>query len=154
MSAHRLARSGAGFAVAGLLATLAAAAPAVNAKGGPPRSVFLTLPAEIREPEVALSVTPRPDGRWRIRIDTEGFTFSNLCLSEAEAIPVGHAHVIVDGVKVASAYDPIVEVGPFPAGLHDLTVVLRGQDHRALLGRHGLIKTEAVLEVTEGNVAG
>jgi hypothetical protein len=150
MTFGNLTRPGATIAVSVFLATLAAAAPHINAESGPPRSVFLRLPGDAVDPTVAMDLEPRPDGRWRLRIDTDGFTFTSLCLTEAAAVPVGHAHVIVDGVKVASAFHPVIDLDPLPPGKHDVTVVLRGQDHRALLGRHGLIKAEAVVTVGKG----
>lgn len=150
MIARRFARHGATLAVSAFLATLAAAAPHINAANEPPRSVFLRLPGETPDPRVAVRLTPREDGTWRLRIDTQGFTFTSLCVTEAAAVPVGHAHVIVNGVKVATAYHPVIDLGPLPPGRHDVTVVLRAQDHRALLGRQGLIRAEAVVEVAEG----
>jgi len=147
MRIRTLARNGAALSVAALLATLAAAAPIINAAGGPPRSVFLRLPGDAPQPSVTMDLEPRGDGTWRLRIDAERFTFTDLCVSDADAVPVGHAHVIVNGAKVASAYGPILDIGPFPPGRHDVTVVLRGQDHRALLGNHGLIKAERAIAV-------
>ena len=135
------ARHGAALTMAVLMATLAATAPLVNAKGGPPRTVFLELPPEA-EPTVSLDLAPLPGGGWQIRIDTTGFVFTSLCLSQAEAIPVGHAHVIVDGVKVASAYHPVGNLTDLGAGAHEVRVVLRGQDHRALIGSTGLIQAK------------
>jgi len=44
----------------------------------------------------------------------------------------------------------VIDLDPLEPGRHDVTVVLRGQDHRALLGRHGLIKAEAVVTVGKG----
>lgn len=150
MRVRAFARHSATLAVSLLLATLAAAAPHINAENAPPRSVFLRLPPDRPEPSVALTATPREDGTLRLRIETEGFTFTELCVTEAAAVPVGHAHVIVDGVKVASAYHPVIDLDPLPPGVHDVTVVLRGQDHRALLGRTGLIRAEATVGVAEG----
>lgn len=133
--------------VAGLLAGLALAAPSYNAQNVAPRSVFLTLPDTLPEPGVALMARQDTPGRWTLRVDASGFRFTALCLSEAEAIPVGHAHVIRNGVKVASAYHPIVDLGVLQPGRHVVTAVLRGQDHRALLGKSGLIHASIVIDV-------
>ncbi len=150
MRTRVFARHGAILAVSAMLATLAAAAPHINAGNTPPRSVFLRLPGDVPEPRVAMDLEARADGTWRLRIDTEDFTFTSLCVTEAAAVPVGHAHVIVNGVKVASAFHPVVDLGALPPGEHDVTVVLRGQDHRALLGRSGMIRANAVVSVGAG----
>ncbi|MGB5556476.1 MAG: hypothetical protein WBN04_00520 [Paracoccaceae bacterium] len=142
-----LARYGAAAIVSALLATLAAAAPLVNATGGPPRTVFLQLPADLPEPKVKLAIYPLPSGRWQLEIEVDGFRFTELCLTEAEAVPVGHAHIIRDGVKIASAYHPVIDLGHLPPGRHRIEAVLRGQDHRALLGHQGLIKSEVTVVV-------
>lgn len=147
MSLRSLARHGGILAVSALLATLAAAAPMINADGGPPRSVFLRLPANAADPTVAMELKPRDNGTWRLTIHTTGFTFTSICVTDAEAVPVGHAHVIVNGAKVASAFEPFMDIGPLPPGQHDVTVVLRGRDHRALLGKNGLIKADTTITV-------
>lgn len=138
--------------MAGLLGSLAIGAPVYNAQHTAPRSVFLSLPAEIAEPSVTLSAERRASGRWVLRIDAVGFQFTQICLTEADPIPVGHAHIIVDGVKVASAYHPIIELGALPPGRHRVRAILRGQDHRALLGERGLIGAEVIIDVQrQGN---
>lgn len=142
-----LARRGAVIIVALLLATLAAAAPLVNSKGAPPRTVFLRLDSTVPQPAVSMDLRQTEGGRVMVRIHTRNFTFTEICLTDADAVPVGHAHVIVDGVKVASAFHPVVEIGPLEPGVHDVTVVLRGQDHRALLGDHGLLKVDASIDI-------
>lgn len=140
--------------VAMLLATLAVGAPLVNAVAGPPRSVFLQLPSDLPEPQVGLAAERLPTGHWQVRIDAEAFRFTDLCLTEAAAIPVGHAHVILNGVKVASAYHPVVDLGDLPPGRHHIEAVLRGQDHRALVGRQGLIKADLVIAVPDNTPVG
>lgn len=130
-----------------LLTGLSVAAPVYNGQKIAPRSVFLQLPDTVPQPELSVVAIALPDGRWRLALDVTHFQFTDLCLPQAEAIPVGHAHVMVDGEKLASAYQPVVELGPLPSGGHDLRVVLRGQDHRALLGRNGLIEARVRIHV-------
>lgn len=133
-------------AVAVLLATLSVYAPVLNAKAEPPRALFLLLPADRPEPTLSLSASPDSGGTWLLEIETIGFRFTALCQVAAQAAPVGHAHVILDDAKIATAYLPVLSLGPFPEGRHEIRVVLYGQDHRALVGRAGLIAAE--LEVT------
>ena len=140
------------FVLAFLLGALVIAAPVVNASARLPRSVFLVLPKTAPPPEVSFTVRKLDRGRVRLFIETSGFQFSALCVTTADAQPLGHAHVIVRGKKVASAYTPVVDLGPLPAGLHRVTVVLRGQDHRALVGPRGLIQfTQTVRIMPSGH---
>jgi hypothetical protein len=132
-----------------ILLALTVCVPIVNASAPLPRALFLTLPEESPEPRLSLAARPGPDGRWTLVIATAGFEFTALCIANARAVPRGHAHVIKDGVKLASAYMPWLDLGPLPAGHHEIRVVLRGQDHRALVGRGGLIEARLTLEVPD-----
>lgn len=136
--------------VAALLAALSVYAPMVNSKAGPPRTLFLQLPADRPEPTVSLSARPEGDGSWLLEIHATGFRFTALCLVEAQALPVGHAHVTRGEQKVASAYLPVLSLGRLGPGRHTYRVELRGQDHRALVGRNGLIDAELTIHVPPG----
>ncbi|MEM0991305.1 MAG: hypothetical protein AAGK00_20750 [Pseudomonadota bacterium] len=149
MSASAFRGKGATVLVALLLATLATLAPILNTKSGPPRSVFLHLSEDKPRPRIALVVDPLPSGGFRLDLSTEAFRFTEICLAEAAAIPVGHAHIHVDGVKVASAYQPVVYLDALTPGKHRITAVLRGQDHRALVDDDGLIMAELHIVVPD-----
>ncbi|MEJ6403634.1 hypothetical protein [Yoonia sp. 2307UL14-13] len=133
--------------IAALLSGLAVAAPAYNAVQVAPRSVFLILPRAQPEPTVSLRAVRRASGNWVLWIDTTDFQFTTICVAEAGAVPVGHAHVIRNGIKITSAYHPVVDLGPLPPGEHRISATLRGQDHRALLGQGGLLQGEITIRV-------
>jgi len=141
------------IAMTGLLGSLVAAAPAYNAAEAAPRSVFLQLPDTLPEPRVDMQARRLPSGGWRITLDASDFRFTEICVTDAEAMPVGHAHIVAGGVKLAAAYQPVVDIAPLPVGTHRVSVVLRGQDHRALLGRDGLITAEVEITVPAGGDA-
>jgi hypothetical protein len=130
-----------------LLSSLSVAAPVYNALDLAPRSVFLHLPTDQPEPTVKLRAEPLPNGGWLIRLEAQHFQFTEICVVDAPAQPLGHAHLLLDGVKIASAYQPMIRIDALPPGQHTLRAVLRGQDHRALLGQHGLIEDDLTLEV-------
>lgn len=135
--------------VALLLGTLATLAPILNTQSGPPRSVFLHLSEDKPRPRISLVVYPLPSGGFRLELSTAAFRFTEVCLPEAAAIPVGHAHIHVDGVKIASAYQPVVYLDALAPGEHRITAVLRGQDHRALVDSDGLIMGEMHIVVPD-----
>jgi hypothetical protein len=147
-----LSRLGASAFVAALLVGLAVAGAAHNKTADAPRSVFHRLPDHLPEPQMTISVQQLPSGIWRVSLDVSAFQFTDLCLFDAKALPIGHAHVIHNGVKIASAYQPLVDLGRLPPGRHRISAVLRGQDHRALLGKHGLIKAEVVIVIPSPQV--
>lgn len=133
--------------IAFVLGTLVIAAPIVNAKGRPPRTVFLILPDTVAPPTVQVRADALGNGRYRLYLDTAAFVFTDICVADADAVPVGHAHVHVNGAKVASAYTPVVDIGPLEPGTHVIDVVLRGQDHRPIIGRDGLVQGHAHITV-------
>lgn len=146
------ARSSSALLVALLLGVIVAFAPLMNAKGKPPRSVFHVLPNEVSQPEIALQAKALGGGRFRLFLDATAFTFTELCVAHANAAAIGHAHVHVDGQKVASAYLPVIEIGPLPPGDHVIDVVLRGQDHRPLVAQQGLVRAVTDVSVPGGRV--
>ncbi len=138
--------------IAALLASLVVAAPIVNAKGRPPRAVFLILPDTMTPPEVTVRTQAVGNGRYLLTLDAAAFVFTDLCVADAEAVPVGHAHVHLNGQKVASAFTPVVEIGPLEPGTHAVDVVLRGQDHRPIIARDGLVQARIQIKVPAGPI--
>ncbi len=138
-------------AIALLLATLVIAGPIVNSKGSPPHSVFLNLPQSATPPEVHIQTTALGGGRYLLMLHASAFVFTEVCVTDAEALPIGHAHVHVNGEKVASAYTPVVEIGPLETGVHTIDIVLRGQDHRPIIARNGLVKSSVQITVPVGS---
>jgi hypothetical protein len=140
-------RHRAALAVGCILVAVALGVPVVNANAGPPRALFLALPADLPEPRVSLSAAQDSDGSWRLKIDATDFQFTDLCVANAAAMPRGHAHVIEGDAKRASAYAPELILGHLAPGRHEFRVVLRGQDHRAMVGRGGMIEASLVLSI-------
>jgi hypothetical protein len=137
------------FVRLGLVAVLAAlggVASLINAGSGPPRTLFARLPAEGSAPGVKLDAEMNADGHWILEIETSGFRFTHLCTLAAEPVPIGHAHVYAGDRKLASAYLPVVDLGPLPPGSHEIRVVLRSQDHRVLVGPDGPTEARTVIE--------
>jgi len=129
-----------------LFLTVALGIPKVNAISGPPSSVFAQWPEAKPVPTVKVSATRQTDGRWQVTINAAGFVFSDICTTVDEPQAVGHAHVYEGDTKIGAAYAPITQIGPFAPGKHRISVVLRAQDHRTLVGPSGIIKAEIVLE--------
>ncbi|MBM7066915.1 hypothetical protein [Actibacterium sp. 188UL27-1] len=140
-------RCGAGAIIFAMLLGVAGVLPGINADAGPPRSVFLELPTGEAVPEIMLMPYRLPSGRWQLQIRARDFRFTTLCVADAQALAVGHAHIVRNGVKVASAYHPIVDLGWLPPGRHRITVILRGQDHRALIADGALVQAKVTIAV-------
>ncbi|MFS4583453.1 hypothetical protein [Phaeobacter sp. C3_T13_0] len=101
-----------------------------------PRALFVTLPDGQPLPELEVTTGYAPNEGWRLIIDVKNFTFTDLCVSKANNLAIGHAHVHLGTQKIMTAYQPNVFIGHLPRGQHSITVSLRAQDHR-VLGRPG-----------------
>ena len=136
-----------------LFLTVALGIPKVNAISGPPSSVFAQWPETKPVPVPKVSATRQLNGRWQVTINAAGFVFSDICTTVEEPEAVGHAHVYKGDTKIAAAYAPITEIGPFAPGTHRISVVLRAQDHRTLVGPSGIITAEFVLREPSQSLA-
>ncbi|MGI9509127.1 MAG: hypothetical protein ACR2QJ_07250 [Geminicoccaceae bacterium] len=125
-----------------LLLAMALLVPRINAEAGPPETVFVLLDPSKPDLEIDAEVIPAGDGEWLLRMEIDGFAFSETCAVVETGKPIGHAHVYEGGKKIAAAYQPILSLGKLSPGEHALRIMLRAQDHRALVGASGLIERE------------
>jgi hypothetical protein len=123
-----------------LLLALIAIVPQLNAQPGPPESLFAALDPNLPEPQISAEAVETDDGEWVLYLDVEHFAFSEICQTVDAGEPVGHAHVYRGNTKVAAAYQPILSLGRLSPGEHSFRIMLRAQDHRALVGASGLIE--------------
>lgn len=83
-------------------------------------------------PTVEISVVPDTVGGWNLNIQTTRFRFSAERAGAAHVDGEGHAHVYVNGEKIARAYSEWFHIDELPAGRVEIEVVLNSNDHRAL----------------------
>lgn len=90
------------------------------------------LPAD-NAPEVRIEVTEDPDAGWNVHLDTERFTFAPQRAGEEARPSEGHAHLYLDGEKIARVYGPWYHIPPdaVSEGEHTLSVELNANDHTA-----------------------
>jgi hypothetical protein len=88
---------------------------------------------EATAPKIDVDTFEDAKGGWNLRVNTDNFAWAPEHVS-GEAIPgEGHAHVFVDGEKVARLYGPWYYVSPagLSKGKHTITVTLNANDHTA-----------------------
>ena len=86
------------------------------------------------KPGLELTVTRDETSGWNVHVATTSFRFAPESAGEAHREGEGHAHLHVDGRKVARLYGPWVHLPSLPAGA-TLEVALYSNDHRLL--HHG-----------------
>lgn len=98
-------------------------------------------------PTIILSVTPDAMSGWNIHVQTEHFTFTPEQVNQANVPNQGHAHLYVDGEKVARLYGPWFHLADLPAGHHTISVGLNANGHDALTYQGKPIEATVTLEV-------
>lgn len=93
---------------------------------------MLSLAAGPDAPDLDIAVTPDPATGWNLRIDTRNFRFAPEHASGAHVDGEGHAHVYVNGRKVARHYGEWFHIADLPNGDNTVEVTLNANDHRAL----------------------
>jgi len=89
---------------------------------------------EAGTPAPVLTLTLHPDGvqSRNLHIGVENFTFDPEGVNGAAVPGRGHAHLYLNGVKVARAYGPWMQLDALPVGTHELRVTLNANDHTQL----------------------
>lgn len=85
-------------------------------------------------PGPELEITLHPDGAQsrNLHIGVTNFSFAPDAVNGAHVPGQGHAHVYVNGVKIARAYAPWFHLSALPKGEHEVRVTLNANDHSQL----------------------
>ncbi len=81
-------------------------------------------------PGLSVEAVRDPVSGWNLHLETERFAFAPEAAGGAPAAGEGHAHLYVDGEKVARLYGPWVHLDRERGRVR---VVLTGNDHRPLV---------------------
>ncbi|MFE3560084.1 hypothetical protein ACFXKW_35280 [Streptomyces sp. NPDC059193] len=90
------------------------------------------VPAE-GAPEVRLTARPDSEDGWNLQLAVKNFRFTPDSAGGAALPGAGHAHLELDGRKLARLYGPWFHLpaAQVPEGTHTLTVRLYADDHTA-----------------------
>lgn len=84
-------------------------------------------------PALNISVIPDPMSGWNLQIKPENFRFAPENASKNHVAGEGHAHIYVNGQKVARHYGSWFHIAALPKGENTIKVELNANDHRALM---------------------
>jgi hypothetical protein len=106
-----------------------------------------TALTEAGTPAPVLTLTLHPDGAQsrNLHIGVENFTFDPEGVNGVAVPGRGHAHLYLNGVKIARAYGPWMQLDALPVGTHELRVTLNANDHTQLAT--GGVPIEATIAV-------
>lgn len=89
---------------------------------------MLMVPAE-QAPTVNLIVSEDAKSGWNIHLETTNFRFTPLNVNGDNVIGEGHAHLYIDGEKVARLYGPYFHYDGEFDGTKTFKVTLNANDH-------------------------
>jgi hypothetical protein len=117
-----------GVILAPLFRDIPAQAAAVDVMGHEMQHGMIEVPAA-GAPQVAIAVVKDPMNGWNVELRTENFSFTPDMVNSENVDNSGHAHLYVDGVKIARLYGPYFHIPHLPAGIHEISVNLSSNDH-------------------------
>lgn len=98
-------------------------------------------------PSVAVRVEPDSITGWNIFLTVENFTFAPEMANQPHVANVGHAHLYLNGIKVARLYGTAYHLADIHEGRHRLTVSLNTNDHADLALNGTPIEASVVITV-------
>lgn len=98
-------------------------------------------------PGVTLAVTEDALSGWNVLVSTRNFTFAPEMVNQLNVPQHGHAHLYVNGQKIARLYSPAFHIADLPEGRNVVSVSLNANDHSDLV----LNSQSIVAEVTVMN---
>jgi hypothetical protein len=93
----------------------------------------LVIEPDASAPTLAIDLQPDPVAGWNLHIQTTNFMFAPEHSGGAHVAGEGHAHVYVNGEKIARAYGDWFHLDGLPSGPVEIEVTLTSNDHQSLM---------------------
>ena len=93
---------------------------------------MIVLPEGDTAPTMKIALHPDAVAGWNLEVITTNFSFAPQNVNQVPIVGEGHAHVYVNGEKLARIYAPWMHIGSLPAGQTTVTVSLNANDHSPL----------------------
>lgn len=108
---------------------------------------LLSLPASPTAPTLNMMVMPDPMSGWNLHIMTTNFEFAPQNASRDHVDGEGHAHIYVNGKKIARHYGPWMHIAALEPGENVIAVTLNSNDHRELAVDGKALRVEQTITV-------
>ncbi|WP_281994378.1 hypothetical protein [Ruegeria faecimaris] len=95
-------------------------------------STALNLPAGADAPTLDIALTQDPMSGWNLHVMPKNFTFAPQNASTADLAGEGHAHVYINGEKLARLYGSWMHLDQLPKGEVEVSVSLNSNSHSPL----------------------
>jgi len=105
---------------------------ASGAKGHAHHHKTIALDAGPDAPTLAMDLVKDSAAGWNLHIQVTRFRFAPESVNKAHKAGEGHAHVYINGKKIARVYGPWLHLGSLRKGKATVSVTLNANDHSAL----------------------
>jgi hypothetical protein len=102
-------------------------------------------------PNVWMEIIEDPMGGYNIKLNTINFTFTPEKVNAEHVLGEGHAHLYINGQKVARVYSDWYYMPALEPGNYEISVTLNSNDHNEYCIRGTPIQANEMLTVTENN---
>lgn len=80
-------------------------------------------------PRVEVSVHQDAVSGWNLKLETSNFRFTPENVNSANVLAQGHAHLYINGKKLARVYSEWFHVAKLSPGRHSLRITLHANQH-------------------------
>lgn len=101
-------------------------------------------------PDVRMEINDDPMGGYNIRVTTTNFKFTPENVNTSNRMYEGHAHLHINGEKVARIYGEYYHLAAMPPGTYEISVTLNSNNHDDYVIRGNPIEDTKIL-VVKGN---
>lgn len=109
-------------------------------------SALTAWPADTAVPQLDVMIHPDGDTTRNLEITARGFKWLPDQVNGLVTTPGGHAHVYVNGVKVARAYGSWLQLTDYPEGPVTIRVTFNANDHSLWADGDAPLVVEQVFE--------
>jgi len=110
--------------------------------------MMIDLPDGVPTPTLRVAIEPDPVLGWNLHLSTENFRFAPEAAGLAHKDGEGHAHLHVNGTKIARLYGDWFHLTDLPAGAVEVEVGLYSNDHSRLSVKGEPLKQVITLQNT------
>ena len=99
------------------------------------------------KPTIIAEIHKDPVGGWNLNLQTTNFTYNAAAAGLENKQGEGHAHVYVNGMKLARIYGDWFHIGALPQGHNLILVTLNANDHSSLMHSGAMLEHELMVMV-------
>ena len=107
----------------------------------------IEIPEAMAVPRVNIEVNQDPQSGWNVHVTTENFRFAPENSGLEHYPGEGHAHLYVDGQKIARLYAKWYHIEELSSGQHEITVTLNANNHSEYAVNGESISASAIVVV-------